>query len=49
MLGYKPQGSTAARHGNTIKQAKKLAEGNLRGGKAVLWSSNAGFARCRRS
>ena len=45
MLGYKPQGIYPLRvTANTIKQAKKLAEGNLRGGKAVLWSSNAGFA-----
>jgi peptide/nickel transport system substrate-binding protein len=45
MLGYKPQGLYPLRvTPNTIKQAKKLAEGNLRGGKAVLWSSNAGTA-----
>ena len=45
MLGYKPQGLYPLRvTPNTIKQAKKLAEGNLRGGKAVLWQSNAGFA-----
>jgi oligopeptide transport system substrate-binding protein len=45
MLGYKPQGLYPLRvTPNTIKQAKKLAEGNLRGGKAVLWSSNSGFA-----
>jgi ABC-type oligopeptide transport system substrate-binding subunit len=45
MLGYKPQGLYPLRvTANTIKQAKKLAEGNLRGGKAVLWSSNAGTA-----
>jgi ABC-type oligopeptide transport system substrate-binding subunit len=45
MLGYKPQGIYPLRvTANTIKQAKKLADGNLRGGKAVLWSSNAGFA-----
>ena len=45
MLGYKPQGIYPLRvTANTIKQAKKLAEGNLRGGKAVLWSSNAGTA-----
>ena len=45
MLGYKPQGIYPLRvTANTIKQAKKLAEGNLRGGNAVLWSSNAGFA-----
>src|SRR5262245_18864285 len=45
MLGYKPQGLYPLRvTPNTIKQAKKLAEGSLRGGKAVLWQSNAGFA-----
>ena len=45
MLGYKPQGIYPLRvTANTIKQAKKLAEGNLRGGKAVLWSSNSGTA-----
>ena len=45
MLGYKPQGIYPLRvTANTIKQAKKLAEGNLRGGKAVLWSSNSGIA-----
>jgi ABC-type oligopeptide transport system substrate-binding subunit len=45
MLGYKPQGIYPLKvTANTIKQAKKLAEGNLRGGKAVLWSSNSGIA-----
>ena len=45
MLGYKPQGIYPLKvTSNTIKQAKKLADGNLRSGKAVLWSSNAGFA-----
>ena len=45
MLGYKPQGIYPLKvTANTIKQAKKLADGNLRGGKAVLWSSNSGFA-----
>ena len=45
MLGYKPQGIYPLRiTGNTNKQARKLAEGNLRGGKAVLWSSNSGIA-----
>ncbi|HEX3292086.1 MAG TPA: ABC transporter substrate-binding protein [Gaiella sp.] len=45
MLGYKPQGIYPLKvTANTIKQARKLAEGNLRGGKAVLWSSNAGTA-----
>jgi oligopeptide transport system substrate-binding protein len=45
MLGYKPQGIYPLKvTANTIKQAKKLAEGNLRGGQAVLWSSNSGTA-----
>jgi peptide/nickel transport system substrate-binding protein len=45
MLGYKPQGIYPLRvTANTIKQAKKLAEGNLRGGKAVLWAANSGTA-----
>jgi ABC-type oligopeptide transport system substrate-binding subunit len=45
MLGYRPQGIYPLKvTANTIKQARKLAEGNLRGGKAVLWSSNAGTA-----
>ena len=45
MLGYKPQGIYPLRlTANTNKQARKLAEGNLRGGKAVLWSSNSGIA-----
>ena len=45
LLGYKPQGIYPLRvTANTIKQAKKLAAGNLRGGKAVIWSSNAGIA-----
>ena len=45
MLGYRPQGLYPLRvTPNTIKQARKLADGNLRGGKAVLWSSNSGFA-----
>ena len=45
MLGYKPQGIYPLKvTANTIKQARKLAEGNLRGGKAVLWSSNSGTA-----
>ena len=43
MLGYKPQGIYPLKiTANTTKQAKKLAEGNLRGGKAVLWSANTG-------
>jgi oligopeptide transport system substrate-binding protein len=45
MVGYKPQGLYPLKvTANTIKQAKKLADGNLRGGKAVLWSSNTGIA-----
>jgi ABC-type oligopeptide transport system substrate-binding subunit len=45
MLGYKPQGVYPLKiTANTSKVAKKLAEGNLRGGKAVLWSSNSGIA-----
>ena len=45
MLGYKPVGIypikvTAA----TVKTAKKLAAGNLRSGKAVLWAANRGVA-----
>lgn len=45
MLGYKPQGIYPLRiTPGSSKQAKKLAEGNLRGGKAVLWSSNSGIA-----
>ena len=45
MLGYKPQGVYPLRvTSNTQKQAKKLAEGNLRGGKAVLWAANTGTA-----
>ncbi|MFN8224037.1 MAG: ABC transporter substrate-binding protein [Gaiellales bacterium] len=45
LLGYKPQGIYPLRiTTNTIKQAKKLAAGNLRGGKAVMWSSNRGIA-----
>ena len=45
MLGYKPQGIYPLKvTANTNKQAKKLAEGNLRGGKAVLWSANTGVA-----
>ena len=45
MLGYKPQGIYPLRvTGEHDQQAKKLAEGNLRGGKAVLWSSNTGIA-----
>lgn len=45
MLGYKPQGLYPLRvTANTVKTAKKLAEGNLRGGKAVLWSANRGVA-----
>ena len=45
MLGYKPQGIYPLKvTANSTKQAKKLAAGNLRGGKAVLWSSNSGTA-----
>ena len=45
MLGYKPQGIYPLRvTSNTQKQAKKLAEGTLRGGKAVLWAANTGTA-----
>ncbi len=45
MPGYKPQGIYPLKvTSNTLKVAKKLAEGNLRGGKAMLWSSNAGQA-----
>ena len=45
LLGYKPQGIYPLRvTANTIKQAKKLAAGNLRGGKAIMWSSNRGIA-----
>jgi ABC-type oligopeptide transport system substrate-binding subunit len=45
MLGYNPQGIYPLRiTANTAKQAKKLAQGNLRDGKAVLWSANSGTA-----
>jgi ABC-type oligopeptide transport system substrate-binding subunit len=45
MLGYRPQGIYPLRiTANTGKVARKLAAGNLRGGKAVLWSSNSGIA-----
>jgi ABC-type oligopeptide transport system substrate-binding subunit len=45
LLGYKPQGIYPLRvTAGTIKTAKKLAAGNLRGGKAILWSSNRGVA-----
>lgn len=45
MQGYKPQGIYPLKvTSNTIKVAKKLAEGNLRGGKAVLWAANRGVA-----
>ncbi len=45
MLGYKPAGIYPLKvTSNSIATAKKLAGGNLRGGKAVLWSSNAGVA-----
>lgn len=45
LLGYKPQGIYPLRvTANTVKTAKKLAAGNLRGGKAIMWSSNRGVA-----
>jgi len=45
LLGYKPQGIYPLRiTANTLKTAKKLAAGNLRGGKAVLWAANSGVA-----
>ena len=45
MLGYKPQGLYPLRvTAGSTKQAKNPAEGNLRGGKAVLWSANSGIA-----
>ncbi len=45
MLGYKPQGIYPLRiTANTQKVANKFASGNLRDGKAVLWSSNRGVA-----
>ena len=45
MLGYKPQGIYPLRvTAKTQDVAKKLAEGNLRGGKAILWSANTGTA-----
>ena len=45
MLGYKPQNAYPIRvTAGSAKQAKKLAAGNLRDGKAVLWSANAGTA-----
>jgi ABC-type oligopeptide transport system substrate-binding subunit len=48
LLGYKPQGIYPLRvTANTVKTAKKLAAGNLRGGKAVMWSSNRGTAPLR--
>lgn len=48
LLGYKPQGIYPLRvTTGTIKQAKKLADGNLRGGKAIMWSSNRGVAPLR--
>ncbi len=45
MLGYKPQSTYPIRiTASSARQAKKLAEGNLRDGKAVLWSANSGTA-----
>ncbi len=45
MLGYKPQHNYPIKiTAGSAKQAKKLADGNLRDGKAVLWSSNSGTA-----
>jgi ABC-type oligopeptide transport system substrate-binding subunit len=45
MLGYKPQGIYPLRiTASSKKQAQKLAQGNLRGGRAVLWSANSGIA-----
>ena len=45
MLGYKPQNTYPIRiTASSARQAKKLAEGNLRDGKAVLWSANSGTA-----
>jgi oligopeptide transport system substrate-binding protein len=45
MLGYKQQNNYPVRvTPGSLAQAKKLASGNTRDGKAILWSSNAGFA-----
>ena len=45
MLGYKPQGIYPIRVTSaTQAQAKKLAAGNLRDGKAVMWAANTGVA-----
>ena len=45
MLGYKPQGIYPLRiTANTRSRRRSSPTGNLRGGKAVLWSSNAGTA-----
>ncbi len=45
MLGYKPQHTYPIKiTAGSAKQAKKLAAGNLRDGKAVLWSANSGTA-----
>ena len=43
MLGYKPQHTYPIKiTAGSSRQAKKLAAGNLRGGKAVLWAANSG-------
>ena len=45
MLGFKQQNIYPVRvTASSLAQAKKLAAGNTRGGKAVLWSANTGFA-----
>ena len=45
MQGYKQVGIYPIKvTSGTVKTAKKLASGNLRGGKAVMWSSNRGVA-----
>jgi ABC-type oligopeptide transport system substrate-binding subunit len=45
MLGYTQQSVYPLKiTASSAKQAKKLAAPNLRGGKAVLWSANAGVA-----
>jgi ABC-type oligopeptide transport system substrate-binding subunit len=45
MLGYKQQNIYPVRvNAGSLAQAKKLASGNTRDGKAVLWASNAGTA-----
>jgi peptide/nickel transport system substrate-binding protein len=45
MLGFKQQGIYPVKvTANTIKVAQKFANGNTRGGDAVLWASNAGQA-----